>query len=1012
MREDLDRLRSAAESSARESTLLARFDEFARRMPDRGRIDALGEELSALRRTVEQDDDGGRTEARLELLGQQLAELREIIENEELPRAEARFDALGDQLATLRHVIENEEVPRAQARFDALGDQLASLRHHIENEEAPRTAARFEAIGRDLSDLRALVESDERDATGARLDALAGEVAALRGVLESDDSPRAVARAELRVNELVRTVENTLSKRETATAAAQAGVAASLADIRGALEDLAGGRLADRNDGPVAMLAADLADIRGALEQLIAGGGETPLQSEVAALAASLVDIKAALETRDGEGGGSAAIDRLERRLDAIASGLDQILDRVAPAATVNDLDQRLTELAAQIDTISRETIEQIDARAEELVEQTRLASHPGIPADQLAEIEQRITRLSGEIDRATPRAAALSQVEADLMRLQAHLSNSRQDSVDAAKVAARDAVRELAGRETASDIILALRRDLDGIRETAGSSDRHTEATLQSLHSTLATIVERLARVEREAGRAEAQPAAAAPAAPASPATNRGPIPVATRLQAKPAVAAESVDADVSALREITAAAAESDRKTGDRRADFIAAARRAAHAATAEAGPSPARETKADDQKPGAFARIGQAIRNRRRTLLLAAAVIILAVGTLQILGPRLLGKGAAVASASPGSAAPAGQGVKAPAKPAVAARAETPFIPSPDKAALIAPPADARTAMALASADTGTVDPGTPEISVTEDGSIAPAAANPGGPAPVGPDTLRTAALAGDGAAAFEVATRYAEGKGTARDLAAAVVWYQRAAAKSVVMAEYRLGSLYERGQGVTADKAQAISWYQRAADQGNVGAMHNLAVMLSQGVNGTPDNAKALEWFLAAANYGVKDSQYNLGVIYARGLGRAPDLAQSYKWFAIAAAGGDADASARRDEVAAQLPREALAAAQAEVAAWHAKTPAPEANSVATPDGGWGDAEAGITEADQKALVAKIQTLLADQGYDPGPPDGVDGPKTREAVRAFQRSIGVADTGEINPKLVTALADRSG
>ena len=86
------------------------------------------------------------------------------------------------------------------------------------------------------------------------------------------------------------------------------------------------------------------------------------------------------------------------------------------------------------------------------------------------------------------------------------------------------------------------------------------------------------------------------------------------------------------------------------------------------------------------------------------------------------------------------------------------------------------------------------------------------------------------------------------------------------------------------------------------------------------------------------------------------------------------------------------------------------PLPEANGVSPPAGGWdeGNAMAGVTEADRRELVKKIQALLADRGYDPGPADGVDGPKTRQAVRAFQHTIGIADTGEIDQGLVTALA----
>ena len=277
-------------------------------------------------------------------------------------------------------------------------------------------------------------------------------------------------------------------------------------------------------------------------------------------------------------------------------------------------------------------------------------------------------------------------------------------------------------------------------------------------------------------------------------------------------------------------------------------------------------------------------------------------------------------------------------------------------------------------------------------------------------IGSDKLKNAAAAGDPAAAFEIATRYAEGRGVGQNLATAADWYKRAAEGGLAVAQYRLGSLLERGQGVKKDLAAAVTWYQRAADQGNVGAMHNLAVLMSEGVDGQPDYGKALQWFLAAGDYGVKDSQYNLGVIYARGIGATRDLVESYKWFAVAAAQGDGDASARRDEVAGMLKPDQLAKARAAVQAWKAKPPLPEANGVSPPAGGWdeGDAAAGVTEADRRALVKKIQALLADRGYDPGPADGVDGPKTRQAVRAFQHTIGVADTGEIDQGLVTALA----
>src|SRR5690606_5282475 len=100
-------------------------------------------------------------------------------------------------------------------------------------------------------------------------------------------------------------------------------------------------------------------------------------------------------------------------------------------------------------------------------------------------------------------------------------------------------------------------------------------------------------------------------------------------------------------------------------------------------------------------------------------------------------------------------------------------------------------------------------------------------------VGPETLRTAAAAGDPLAAYEVANLYADGRGTLRDLGQAAVWYQRAAEAGVTPAAFRLASLYERGQGVPRDVPKAMALYQRAAEHGNPGAMYNLAVLLNAG-----------------------------------------------------------------------------------------------------------------------------------------------------------------------------------
>ena len=53
------------------------------------------------------------------------------------------------------------------------------------------------------------------------------------------------------------------------------------------------------------------------------------------------------------------------------------------------------------------------------------------------------------------------------------------------------------------------------------------------------------------------------------------------------------------------------------------------------------------------------------------------------------------------------------------------------------------------------------------------------------------------------------------------------------------------------------------------------------------------------------------------------------------------------------------------------------------------------------------VRKVQTLLRDKGFAPGPNDGVAGPLTRTAVRSFQEKFGMNSSGEIDNQLLLAL-----
>lgn len=346
-------------------------------------------------------------------------------------------------------------------------------------------------------------------------------------------------------------------------------------------------------------------------------------------------------------------------------------------------------------------------------------------------------------------------------------------------------------------------------------------------------------------------------------------------------------------------------------------------------------------DDMAEAPLSR-GRQILKLLKTLLIAASVVIIVIGTAQTAIELLFPAKPATSE----SQAPADK----PEKPATTmpAPATTPArpMPTPDGAMPAPPAADPEPTNSIGKS---IFDPSTviklPDVT----GSIprkpapprTPAAGHPAAdtlPTSISP-VLRTAALASNPAAEYELGVRYAEGRSVPQNLPEAALWLQRAADAGFAPAQFRLASLYEKGEGLKKDMQAARRLYLDAAQKGHAKAMHNLAVLYAEGIDGKPDYKTAADWFRRAASYGVTDSQYNLAILYARGIGVQANLAESYRWFALAAAKGDQDASRKRDEVAARLDQKTVMAAKLAAQTFVAEHEPDEATNLNTPPGGW-------------------------------------------------------------------------
>jgi len=154
--------------------------------------------------------------------------------------------------------------------------------------------------------------------------------------------------------------------------------------------------------------------------------------------------------------------------------------------------------------------------------------------------------------------------------------------------------------------------------------------------------------------------------------------------------------------------------------------------------------------------------------------------------------------------------------------------------------------------------------------------------------------------------------------------------------------------------------------------------------------------------------MTDSQFNLGMLYARGLGVPQDFQQSFKWFSLAARNGDADAGKARDDIVKSLSAEAVSRVTEELQTWRAEPIELAANFA--PLGTWSPTFDPGQPIAAKDVVSKVQLALGRLGFDIGTADGLPGPKTAEAIKAFERGTGMSEVGAINPRLLAVLGSQ--
>ncbi|MBO0904204.1 peptidoglycan-binding protein [Jiella sonneratiae] len=1117
MRDAVDELRrmiAERASSAKIDAEIARVHEGLARMATSGAdevgVEGLRSELDSIKSLVK---DVAREES-LRLADAKWDDIRETINDREAASTTERRD-IKDELERLRMSLgglaSEEHIKAVERRWDEFESRYLDKPERAE--------------GPDLTELLRSEMASLRD----KLETLASEqsvkaVEARWGSLEERFASRAIEENIGALSGRMEQLEKTLSRLPDSLALAP--IEARLEALSAGLDALGAARRDEAEEANFQALEERLDEISRAI---VAAATKAPSvdMSPVERVEARLQ----ALQTRV-DSLGEADVEAMSTRIAELADRIEGLSNGPAIAA----LGERIEAFSSQLDSLASmpanagPDVAAIEARLVSLNQRLESFAAPSLDPEIVGALEAQITRLSERIAEVGS-ATALSDPDLDerLATIEFRIEENREAIIESAQAAADAAVRRMMeegeGRQGA--YVEQLAGDLRALQEMSRASGEQSQTFYEAMHATLLKLVDRIDRIDAEIGSgrepAAAEAVHAAPAVDEAPRGLRGmlkrrsakaapaaaremrpdpwqepefadhaaasaqpegfggqpdggdagdPLDVASQEANRPLAVGSGQPDIVSLIERVRAQQAGRSEEDHGGKADFIAAARRAALAAAAEADVM--RNSRAGEADNASGEGLAATIRRRRKPILLAVSAILLAVLASQM-APRLMSGSApenraardAVATqdqalpaggeanvsdtttaaepvskkqataagdaAGPGIAVPAGSAsnrtadVPAPMTtagalpspkvgfslddgPSQAGFAETAG-PAADASAIDAPNAQTASQGAVAGlAEPAPADAGAATDAQGAQPAIAPADL-PSIPEGLASQPLMAAAQAGDPKALFEIGLRLMEGRLGEPDPKAAARWFELAAGRDFAPAEYSLGTLYEKGNGVDRDLAKARDEYQAAADGGNVRAMHNLAVLYATGIDGKSDPAKAAQWFEKAASYGMPDSQYNLGILFARGAGVDQDLVKSYKWFSIVAGEGDKDAASKRDEIRKALTPAQLKSADADIAGFKPLARNEQANTVDIPKEWTGPSEKTETSSvDMTRAIRNIQAILIKIGYDPGAPDGVMGEKTTQAIKAFQKDSGLAATGKVDETLIRKLLAR--
>ncbi len=314
---------------------------------------------------------------------------------------------------------------------------------------------------------------------------------------------RAIESIENEVRSLARRIDDT--RQNGIDANALAGIERALSEIREVLRSLTPAEQLAGYDEAIRNLGGKL--------DLILRSNDDPstvqrLESAIAALRAVVSNVAS-----------NDALARLSDDVHALSSKVDQLSRTTDHSAPFAVLEQRVAALTSTLESRERpavnENTDQIEGRAAGAVGTHRPPVGRRRQGFRLRHLEQRVSYLLERLEASADQRPSLDlgRVEDGLHDILRHLEN--QNATFSALAQSDRGTAEPADK----GLIDLVKRELSDIRFSQTEAGRHTQDSLEAVHSTLGHVVDRLAMIEGDLRAVRSQPAATPPeAVPAPP--------------------------------------------------------------------------------------------------------------------------------------------------------------------------------------------------------------------------------------------------------------------------------------------------------------------------------------------------------------------------------------------------------------------------------------------------------------------------------------------------------------